>query len=260
MTYKELISMRGQTSVGLKTSEELAQEYVDKFNDKVGYLKGYDCPICKNKGQIAVLQEGEDRYKACTCMELRRSHKSQLEILMDICRLDNYETNDEWQARVKRSAESFLKEGDWYYIGGSTGAGKTHICTAILRELAKEKKCVYMLWRDESVKLKAIVNESNYGAEIEKYTFAEVLYIDDFFKGGVTQADINLAYEIINNRYNMKLKTIISSEKLWKSVLEIDEAIGSRIGQRCGKYIINLINQPNWRTHVLHNEGYDANT
>jgi len=251
MNLQQIQNMRLQKKTDLITSN-VYQEFVDRFNEQVGDLKGYDCPLCKNKGQVAVLQDGEDRYKACTCMELRRNHKTQLESLMSQYTLDNYEDKKEWQKSVKRSAVQYLGEQKaWYYIGGSVGAGKTHICTAIVGELAKNKNCSYMLWRDESHRLKAIVNEPEFDQEISKYIYAQVLYIDDFFKGSVTQADINLAYEIINNRYNIQLQTIISSEKLWSEILAIDEAIGSRIGERAGKYIINLKDKPNHRTEGM---------
>lgn len=54
-----------------------------------------------------------------------------------------------------------------------------------------------------------------------------VFYIDDFIKETVTDADINIAFELLNARYNDHEKlTIISTEK------SIDEALGSRIYER----------------------------
>ena len=56
-------------------------------------------------------------------------------------------------------------------------------------------------------------------------------------------ADINIAFEILNARYQDKdLITIISSEKVIKELLTIDEAIGSRIYEMTGDYCVQLNN------------------
>ena len=104
-----------------------------------------------------------------------------------------------------------------------------------------------MLWRNEASRLKANVNESVYGDMIKNLTEIPVLYIDDFFKGGVTQGDINLAFELINDRYNSRKATIISSEKTINDLLNIDEAIGSRIVERSGEFITNITRKENYR-------------
>ena len=122
-----------------------------------------------------------------------------------------------------------------------SGCGKTHICTAICREfLLHESEVVYMLWRDDIVRIKAAITDSEeYSGEIQRYKQAETLYIDDLFKTGrgqddsgmqkPTAADINVAFEILNYRYNNKLPTIISSECTMSELLKIDEAIAGRI-------------------------------
>ena len=90
---------------------------------------------------------------------------------------------------------------------------------------------------------------------------AEVLYIDDLFKGGrdmdgnykpPTPADINAAFEIINYRYNSPdLITIISSERILAELNDIDEAIAGRIAEKSkpNGYCINLKRdaEKNWR-------------
>ena len=68
-----------------------------------------------------------------------------------------------------------------------------------------------------------------------------MLYIDDFFKvkrgEQPTAADVNIAFEIINFRYNDFDKiTVFSSEISTGDILKIDEALGSRIISRCGRF------------------------
>ena len=104
----------------------------------------------------------------------------------------------------------------------------------------------YMIWTEEATKLKALkTDDENYAREINKWKTAEVLYIDDFLKtrnGALpTDGDINLAFEIINARYNNRtLRTIFSGERGLNEIMELDEAMGSRIYQRCGKYKLKI--------------------
>lgn len=96
-----------------------------------------------------------------------------------------------------------------------------------------------MRWPDDTARLKAVKNnDEEYGPMIDRFKTVDVLYIDDFFKTEKgkrpTTADINIAFELLNYRYNNRnLITIISSEKTIGELLDIDEGTGSRIKQRC---------------------------
>jgi len=165
-----------------------------------------------------------------------------------------------WQKQVKATAQKFTKadpQVSWLFFGGQVGAGKTHLCTAAVAEYLRRGKHVkYMLWRDESVSLKATVNDDEaYAREINPLKKVEVLYIDDFFKTEQgktpTTADINLAFEILNYRYNNReLITIISSEHTVDDLIAFDEAVGSRILQRSEGYCC-VIEEGQGRNHRL---------
>ena len=76
-----------------------------------------------------------------------------------------------------------------------------------------------------------------------------VLYIDDFLKckGEPSTGDLNLAFELINGRYNNeKLRTIISTERSIENVLDFDEALGSRIYEKSKGYCLSAPHE-NWR-------------
>ncbi len=129
-----------------------------------------------------------------------------------------------------------LRRGNRIFITGN--CGKTHICTAIAgRFLATGTPTIYMLWSDESKKLKRLVNDNDYEKHINKFKTAELLYIDDLFKVKdkkkeyVSDGDVKLAFEILNYRYINKLKTVISSEFYLSELIEIDSAIAGRIKQ-----------------------------
>lgn len=239
------------------------------MNDNVGDLNevdGYNCESCKNKGMIFyVSEEGRETTRACRCMKIRKSIRrmkaSGLEHIISKCTFDKYEDTEDWQKQMKEKAMEFAKtvdslENKWFFIGGAVGSGKTHLCTAIVRELLhKGREARYMLWMDESAKLKASATDEAKRREIlESIKNVDVLYIDDFFKiikskGGEelppTAADVKLAYEIINYRYNNpQLITIISSERHLGEIEEIDSAVGSRIYEKSKHYACNIARKP----------------
>jgi len=233
------------------------QEKVNRYNDEVGTLKGNECPTCKNKGYIMILDDGYTALKECECLKARKSkkliEKSGLKKLIHEYTFEKFVANETWQRVIKEKALEFVqdKQPHWFFIGGQVGAGKTHICTAIVNELMQQgNEALYMLWRDEIMKLKANVMEGNeYFQAMEAFKTKPVLYIDDLFKSErgkpPTTSDINIAFEILNARYNNpELITILSSEKILKEILGIDEAIGSRIFQRVGSYMLELNKNP----------------
>lgn len=248
---------------GLKplSSDDCLRQRMEWENAIPGSLTGYDCPDCKNRGYNTEIRDGYLVSVPCKCMATRRSirnlEKSGMKELVDRHTLENFQEKQSWQSAMKQRAVDYLEHGGgrWFSALGSVGAGKTHICTAICGELLKRGKEVrYMLWRDMSVKLKAAVNEADeYDRLIWPLKRARVLYIDDLFKternGKISQADINLAFELLNYRYcGKKLITVISSERTMNELLDIDEAIGSRISERCGpEYCVELEGKKNWR-------------
>ena len=218
-------------------------------------LGGVDCEICNNTGMVTRQDEnGVCWSRECVCMNARRAQRSirnsGMSDMVSRYTFLNYQTPDNERARIKAKAIAYCDEPyGWFYIKGTPGSGKTHICTAICSELMKQGKSLrYMLWRDEAVQLKALVTSpEEYASRLNRLKTVRVLYIDDFLKGKITDADINLAFELINSRYNnAKLKTIISTELSIERVLELDEAVGSRIYERSKAYCLSAPSE-NWR-------------
>lgn len=255
------------------TPRDLEQFKVDSLNNTEGtrHLEdGYNCPTCKNKGFIVKLQELPGGYFTqvmadCKCAEVRRSilrmKKSGLKDIIKDYTFEKFEATEPWQMAIKGAAEEYAKHPDgWFFLGGQSGAGKTHLCTAICREfLLSGRRVVYMLWRDDIAKIKGLAMEPEQRFQMmERFKRAEVLYIDDLFKTGKnpdgnvqrpTSADINAAFEIINYRYNNPgLLTIVSSEWSEDELLDIDEATGGRIFERAKSFSIAPDRSRNYRT------------
>lgn len=194
--------------------------------------------------------------------DLQRMERSGLKNLVEQYTFDRFVDQEPFQKKLKTRALDFLRNHDrqWFFVGGQVGAGKTHICTAIAVEFLKKGMGVrYMMWCDDSAKLKSVVNDcEEYERRIQPLKTIPVLYIDDFFKTSLddegckkmpTQADIRLAFEILNYRYNNNCITILSSEWTVKEILHCDEAVGSRIYQRTKEhcFVIGQDRMKNYR-------------
>ena len=114
---------------------------------------------------------------------------------------------------------------------GQVGSGKTHLSMAIANELMDRGiGVIYMGYRDAITNIKQNMLDSvYYNRVMNRYKNARVLYVDDLFKGKITDSDINIMFELINHRYFNNLPMIISSECGVGRLLDIDEALGSRL-------------------------------
>ena len=227
---------------------------------------GADCALCGDKGWYLKIKDGREFGGICKCVEIRASlqriEKSGLGGLLEDCTFDTFIVSEDWQNTAKTAAMRFAesqpqKKSSWLFLGGQVGAGKTHLCTAVVGHMMnKGNTAKYMLWRDASVRLKSLVNDDEaYAEEIEPFKTADILYIDDFFKTArdksPTAGDINLAFEILNFRYiRQESVTIISSELIIDEIKKLDEAVASRIYQRTTKEYrveVNHIKERNYR-------------
>lgn len=257
--------VRAKMEAGELQHSDSEQYKVDCYNRMVGSLTGYDCPQCLNRGYFEELRDQEVynyRYRErvridCKCLKIRynleRIRKSGLAEAIASMTFESFMAEEPWQVQARKIAMEF-REG-WLYIGGQVGSGKSHLGTAVLgRFMHSGKSARYMMWRDEIVEIKAKVGDTeSYSKVVEPLKKTELLYIDDFFKtekGKLpTQADINFAHELLNYRYVNKLPTIISSELFVSDLLNIDEAVGSRIYQMSKGQCVEIAHDKakNWR-------------
>lgn len=269
---QEILAKLGLDTTFNMSPREYEQFKVDGLNDTVGSRNeedGYNCDFCKNKGivfKVVEYDNGSFSHVAadCKCAEIRKSimrmKRSGLKDIINDYKFDKFIANEPWQKTIKSAAMEYAKNPDgWFFLGGQSGAGKTHLCTAICREFLLAGRSVqYMLWRDDITRIKAAVTDSEeYSKLIDKFKRADVLYIDDLFKTGkapdgtslkITGADINVAFEIINFRYNNPaLVTILSSELSEDDLVDIDEAIGGRIYERAKAFSIAKDRHKNYR-------------
>lgn len=219
-------------------------------------LDNLDCPDCGNTGHVIIRDmDGLPRSRECRCMRRRRSirslEKSGIKDQAERYTFGAFVADNKERAAIKRKAQEYAAnpQGRWFLICGQSGSGKTHICTAVSKALIdKGFEFRYMVWRNDAPRIKALITDAEeYCREIMRLTDPHVLYIDDFYKGNVTEADINLAFQILDARYRYDHKiTVISSERTLDGILAIDEAVGGRIKERAEGFVLRAP-AVNWR-------------
>ena len=211
----------------------------------------YECDKCKDTGWIEEEIDGYVYAKECECaIRKRQMHRQEkhiqesgLQRVLDTKTFVTFSTEGAAEQNLFYAAKMYCEEykSYWWYIAGQSGCGKTHLTTAICVELINKGIPVYyMQWKDESTKLKGLINDAKYSEMMKHLKTVEVLYVDDLFKGGASEAHLRLAFEIINARYNAQLPTLFSSELNLGEIAKLDMAIAGRINEMANKYALNV--------------------
>lgn len=247
------------SDAGSLTPESYDQMRCDWYNQSEGSLTGYNCPKCRNKGSIAYLQDGMEMHRVCECMAIRQNQSNITQSgLSDAIRtktFDAYQCKETWQTALKENVMHYAEKNrpQWLYIGGQSGAGKTHLCTAVCGVLLQRGLQVrYEMWQTIFRDLSQFATRQT---RFQQLTQAQVLYIDDFLKpisnkfDDTNPKEISVAFELLNERYTRNMVTIISSERIFRDLLAADKALAGRIKERCNGYLfaITRSDEKNWR-------------
>ena len=241
---------------------------IECYNKSEGNLHeedGIDCPICKNKGTIQVVEGNYAPYKACSCMArrngLKQAQRSGLGKYLEKT-LDDYIAEEEWRRKCKRAVESYLekhsKDDVWFMACGQNGSGKTLLGSIISNALLMEqgRAVMYVVWSDFIGEVKRDMMTEGKSQEVSErmndVKNADVLFLDEVLKKH-NDTDLRYLMEIINYRYTNDKKTIITSEKLLNELLDIDEATFGRAVEQCEGFIINIPRdrKKDWRLRSL---------
>lgn len=255
---KQKISEARKSVSGCKTHLQLK---VEAYNELTGDLRYINCPECKNKGYIAVIDsEGQEAMRECSCMKTRRLYHnlecSGLQGVYERYRLENFNDTEAWQTEILCKAKAYIQSvmsgcSFWLYVGGQRGSGKSHICTAVSgRLIALGKTVLFKLWQEIVSEYRAKTYKDDERREyLHKLYSCDVLYIDDFLKcRSRNDLDYNydLAFQILNARYNSRKPTVISSELTVSDLAKEDSALSGRIVEMAdnGEYTLNIGSDP----------------
>lgn len=214
----------------------------------------YKCDLCQDTEFIYIPKTNTCRE--CKCKQAnayrRLYDKSGITRLFTTKTFESFKTEGKSREvhNAKRVAENYTNKFsgvESLAFLGESGAGKTHLCIAVSNELLKQNIGVlYMQYRDVLTKMKQHFvatdgyGDSIYQKEIQKYKEAPVLYIDDLYKGKISETDINIMFELINHRYINMFPIIVSSEMSCERLLQVDKAIGGRILEMCRGNIVEF--------------------
>ena len=228
------------------TFEEIEKNEIETYNKSTGNLKYYDCPKCLNRGDIKVRI---NTVRLCDCMKIRKANRilaeSGMAELIHNSKFENYFATEDWQVALKEKCMNFAKNpSHCLFLGGQSGTGKTHLCSAVCGEFIKQGKALkYVLWRDIVTKLQAnLYKDDIYTSIVEDIKNVDVLYIDDLFKNRDNRKnyELEIAFKIINDRDLSNKITIISTEYLISDLIKIDEALAGRIVKMSGEYLLQI--------------------
>lgn len=224
-----------------------ADEILSEIDHQRAYKPDvYDCPICGNKGGKSEFNKvtKQSWWKSCSCMQNKKTmlniEKSGLGELLNY-RVKDFEVTNEFQRAMKETSVTYIRNAkkEWFLALGQPGCGKTMLCSAICNQRLKEGKVVkYIIWSEFMTTLKHMKYDQDRNDYYHEYLKSEVLYIDDMLKGKITDYERDLAFQIINHRYNNDLPTIISSELLVSDLRKLDEAMASRLYQKATKQFV----------------------
>ena len=215
------------------------------------------CDKCNSKGHKIVTVDGRRMLAECECKAQRHSllalSKYGAEDAISRFRFDNFEAEEDFQKGMLQLCRDFIAqdESPFLYISGQTGTGKTHLGNAVCGHfIAGGRNTLYNTFFELMGEMKSAVNDDEaYRDVLNRYGHAEVLYIDDFMKFKPTEADLKHAFELINRRVMRRGITVFTSEKPLEEIIELDEALGGRIKQLCGRFCLCIGKKEgrNWR-------------
>lgn len=216
----------------------------------------YSCSVCKDTSWLI---DFNGKATRCKCFEIDKVREQWKYSGLKADDLDKtFKTYEPWNeiTRIMKSTTTNYalrynniknsKQNSILFCG-NPGSGKTHLSIALANKFIKDgHKVVYMPYRDSITKIKQNMIDADYYKNIvSKYQQADILLVDDLFKGKINESDINIMFEIVNHRYINKLAMIVSTEYLVEEMLRFDEAIGSRIYEMAKDFTVEVVGPNN---------------
>ncbi|MGH9355993.1 MAG: ATP-binding protein [Terriglobia bacterium] len=190
-----------------------------------------ECPLCSGTGWKPVEHDGVRRVARCGCVEIQRTEhllaRSRIPPRYEHCAFENFDIRKD---RASGQANRFLEAAKLYaqrfveeypadfglLFIGQTGAGKTHLAVAVIRDLMLRKNvpCLFYDFRDLLKEIQDSYNPISQSSELrvlQPVLDAEVLLLDELAALNPSDWVKDTLAFIINSRYNAKKATLITT-------------------------------------------------
>jgi DNA replication protein DnaC len=190
-----------------------------------------DCPQCDGTGWKPVETDGIRRVAPCDCQVSARAQELLRQACIppryEHCALENFDVRKDLRTgepnhsleTAKIWAKKFVDDYPLDYgllFVGPTGAGKTHLAVAVLRELMLRKgvECLFYDFHDLLKTIRDSYNPVSQNSELsvlEPVLEVEVLLLDELAASNPSDWVKETLQHIINSRYNHKKVTLITT-------------------------------------------------
>lgn len=241
-------------------------------------LQKNQCEFCRDTGWEFVDNKG---VRPCRCRSVDRraqlSNASRIPKRYENCCFDNYHPQGSpstqsflTQAYALRDSKHLVDEYPNLDIGllfiGPCGVGKTHLATAIISALIKQKGIFGLFYdfRDLLKEIQDSYNPISQNSELRVLSpiyEAEVLVLDELGASKPTDWVRDTMTQIINKRYNDKKVTIFTSNYLDEPTSKNDESLTDRVGMRLRSRLHEMckviqITGDDYRLKIRNNRGH----
>lgn len=126
---------------------------------------------------------------------------------------ENYHATNSELVYAQEQAMLAATNGTGLILAGKRGTGKSHLATSIaLYVMQHGKQAIFRLVNDLLNEIRqAVAEKTDYFSLIKKFKDVPCLVLDDFGKEKTTDFGIVALYDIVNDRYNNELQTIITT-------------------------------------------------
>jgi len=207
-----------EESRNCKTHGEYIVKLIKNGERKFGNTR---CPSCVRWLEDVQKQRNEEqRLQQIEAYRLSRHDKSQIPLRFKNRRLDNYVVENEGQARALGICRSYAeswpkvsKDGTGLIFSGKAGSGKTHLACSIAHEVIEQGGNVQFATVAEVMrKIKSSFSkdaETTEQEHIDHFSNMQLLILDEVGMDYGTDFNKALIFEILNNRYENMLPTIL---------------------------------------------------
>ena len=247
--------------------DDLKREIIQKkIRSKTTEKKEIHCKKCNDKGVLFTEDSKGYRFaRDCICRRVKRwntkNKNNGMSLRLKANTFNSFMANNSNLIDAKNKAMNYARDwkGKSLLICGSVGSGKTHLGLAVVNAIAESEingNSFYQVlpeivfYTNLIGKLKSSMSFSSQldtDKIMNKFKNERLLMIDDFLKLEKSNVAITWLFEIINYRYINGLPTIITTEYTPKELINIDEALGSRLVEMAGKENTIIINSKNMR-------------